>query len=338
MGFFDKIFKSETPKPAPAAPAAQAAPKQEEVIPKIPEKVFGVQLVQLVEVALADKVLTTSERAVLREMALAKGVDIDRFDAYIDALKEHRGITEISDGIIPLKKYNQPTQVASELKAMIDLALADGYLDDAERKLILAEAAKLGVNLPAFEAGLNAIFMTGQIKTVIDSKYPTTITKRFIKSEDIGDGKVKDTYEEVTTAFRPNTNRGKENELIKTTSKRIITITRKKEMIEDVVEFLCTVDYTMVLSALAVVTVFSPLIGGTVTALVTALKGSVDKFNQSGAKREPKRFFEVVMSDVPLDKCVEVIPGVQKYLGDSGQKLVSGLLTAHQAYKSYSDK
>lgn len=188
MGLFDKIFKKET-LPTVAEKETVTNP-----IPKYPEKEFGVQLVQLVEIALADKILTTSERAVLRDLALSKGVDLDRFEIYVDMLKEKRGVKEVNDGIIPLKKYNQPTRIASELKAMIDMALADGYLSDEERKIILNEAAKLGVNLPAFENGLNAIFMTGRIKTVIDSKYPTTITRRLVNSEDIEDGKVVETY------------------------------------------------------------------------------------------------------------------------------------------------
>ncbi len=240
---------------------------------------------QLVEIALAGKVLTTSEKAYLRELALARGVDIDKFETYINALKNKRGITEIEDGIIPLKKYNQPTQVSSGLKAMIDMALADGYLDDAERKIILNEAAKLGVNIPVFESGLNAIFMTGSIKTIIDSKYPTTITRRFVKSKDTPEGKVTDTYEEISTAFRPNTNRGKENELIKATTRKIIKVTRQKEMIEDVIEFLCGIDYTMVISALAVVSVFSPFVGKITTTIVTTLKEGVEKYNQTDKKK-----------------------------------------------------
>ncbi len=329
MGLFDKVFKTATP-PAVAEKETATNP-----IPKYPEKEFGVQLVQLVEIALADKILTTSERAILRELALSKGVDLDRFEAYVDMLKEKRGVKEVNDGIIPLKKYNQPTRIASELKAMIDMALADGYLSDEERKIILNEATKLGVNLPAFENGLNAIFMTGRIKTVIDSKYPTTITRRLVNSEDIEDGKVVETYEEITTAFRPNTNRGKENELVKTTTKKIVKITRKKEMIEDVINFLCSVDYSTVLTALSVVTVFSPVVGGAAVALVTTLKSSVDKFNRSGQKKEPKLFFDVVLSEVSVDKCVELLPGVQNYLGENGKRIVSGLMTAQKTYKAY---
>lgn len=335
MGLFDKIFKKETVENTQPTPAEKQPVTS--LIPKYPEKEFGVQLVQLVEVALADKILTTSERAVLRDLALTKGVDLERFEAYVDMLKEKRNVKEVDDGIIPLKKYNQPTAVAAELKAMIDMALADGYLSDEERKIILNEAAKLGVNLPAFENGLNAIFMTGRIKSIIDSKYPTTITKRFINSEDTADGKVVDTYEEITTVFRPNTNRGKENELIKTTTKKIIKVTRSKEMIEDVINFLCSVDYTMVLTALSVVTVFSPVVGGAAVALVSTLKGGVDKLNQSGQKKEPKLFFDVVFSEVS-DKCVELLPGVQNYLGENGGKIVSGLMTVQKTYNAYKGK
>ncbi|MDE7461224.1 MAG: TerB family tellurite resistance protein [Paramuribaculum sp.] len=335
MGFFDNIFKKETAEIAQPTPADKQT--ETSLIPKYPEKEFGVQLVQLVEVALADKILTTSERAVLRDIAISKGIDLDRFEAYVDMLKEKRGVKEVDDGIIPLKKYNQPTEVASELKTMIDMALADGYLSDEERKIILNEAAKLGVNLPVFENGLNAIFMTGRIKSVIDSKYPTTIIKRLVKSEDIADGKVVETYEEITTAFRPNTNRGKENELIKTTTKKIIKVTRKKEMIEDIIDFLCSVDYTMVLTALSVVTVFSPVVGGAAISLVSTLKGGVDRFNQSGQKKEPKLFFEVVFSEVS-DKGVALLPNVQNYLGENGGKLVSGLITAQKAYNAYKGK
>ncbi|MDE6370513.1 MAG: TerB family tellurite resistance protein, partial [Duncaniella sp.] len=169
MGLFDKIFNGND------TPAATETKTPEKLIP---EKEFGVQIVQLVEIALSDGILTSSERSMLRELALAKGVDIDRFEAYVDSQKEKRGATECEDGVIPLKKYNQSTAISSELKTMVDMALADGYLSDEERKIILNEASKLGGNIAAFEAGLNAIFMSGDIKQLINEKYPTSVVKR----------------------------------------------------------------------------------------------------------------------------------------------------------------
>lgn len=336
MGFLDNIFassKNQTENSSKSSSKAANKEKEPSTVPLIPEKEFGVQLVQLVEVALSDKILTTSERAALRELAIAKGVDLNKFEAYINAQKEKRGVKEIEDGFIPLKKYNQPTKVTDTLKFMIDIALADGYLSDEERKLILNEASKLGVNLTTFEAGLNAMFMTGNIKKIIDAKYPTTVTKRLISSVDTPDGKVCDTYEELTIVSRPNTNRGKENQIIRTTTKKTIKVTRPKELIEEVVSFLCNVDYTVVLTALGVMTVFMPVAGGIAVALVTGLRNGVDKYNNSGNNREPKAFFNALISEVSIDKCVEVLPLAQKYLGDNGNKIVSGLMTIHNTYK-----
>ncbi len=336
MGLFDKIFSSKEPSSAPQTT------KQEKPTPGvekpvwqdnlIPDKEFGVHLVQLVEMALADAVLTSSERSMLRELALAKGVDIYRFEAYVDRLKEKRGVKEIEDGVIPLKKYNQPTAVTSTLKTMVDMALADGYLSDEERKLILNEASKFGVDLPAFEAGLNAMFMSGDIKKVIDEKFPTTIVKRLVSSEDKPDGKVVETYEEIRTEYRPNTNRGKEREVVKRSTKRIIKVTRDKEMIEDVIDFLCDVDYNLILSALTAVTVISPIAGGTAIALVSTLKGGVEKYKAAGFKRDPKKFCAVVMNEVSVESCLQVLPVAQKYLGDNGNRIINGLLMAHKAY------
>ncbi|MDE6418854.1 MAG: hypothetical protein K2K49_06570, partial [Duncaniella sp.] len=72
MGLFDKIFSSKEPSSAPQTT------KQEKPTPGvekpvwqdnlIPDKEFGVHLVQLVEMALADAVLTSSERSMLREL------------------------------------------------------------------------------------------------------------------------------------------------------------------------------------------------------------------------------------------------------------------------------
>lgn len=336
MGLFDKIFSGKGASPAPQTtrqekptPAAEKPAWQDNIIP---EKEFGVQLVQLVEMALADAVLTSSERSMLRELALAKGVDIYRFEAYVDWLKEKRGVKEIEDGVIPLKKYNRPTAITSTLKTMVDMALADGYLSDEERKLILNEAAKLGVDLPTFEAGLNAMFMSGDIKKVIDEKFPTTIVKRLVGSEDMPNGKVQETYEEIRTEYRPNTNRGKEREVVKRSTKKIIKVTRDKEMIEDVIDFLCNVDYNLVLSALTAVTVISPIAGGTAIALVSTLKGGVEKYKDAGYKRDPKKFCAVVMSEVSVESCLQVLPVAQKYLGDNGNRIINGLLTAHKAY------
>lgn len=334
MGILDSLFKKDNARQVTQPEQVQVqAQAQDNIIPLQPEKEFGAQLMQLVDVALSDKILTTSERAMLHEIAITKNVNLDRFDAYLDMLKEKRGISEIVDGNVPLKKYNQPTGVAAELKTMIDMALADGYLSDEERGIILNEAAKLGVNIPAFEKGLNAIFMTGRIKEVINSKYPTTITKRLVKSEDIADGNVVETYEEITTTFRPNTNRGKTNEILKTTTKRIIKLTRKKETIEEVLDFLCKVDYNLVLSALSVVTIFNPAIGGIAIGLVTSLKGGVDKMNKTSQKKDLNLFIDVVFSSVS-EQCVEVLPQVQNYLGNNGDKIVSGIMTVHKAYKA----
>ena len=108
------------------------------------EKEFGTHLMQLTEMALADKILTTSERTMLRNLASARKVDMKRFDEYVNSLIEKRGIKQINDGNLPLKKYSTAIPMANDLKNLIDMALADGYLSDEERKMILQEAKKLG--------------------------------------------------------------------------------------------------------------------------------------------------------------------------------------------------
>ncbi|MDE5749826.1 MAG: hypothetical protein K2H87_03555, partial [Duncaniella sp.] len=134
------------------------------------------------------------------------------------------------------------------------------------------------------------------------------------------------------TEYRPNTNRGKEREVVKRSTKRIIKVTRDKEMIEDVIDFLCDVDYNLILSALTAVTVISPIAGGTAIALVSTLKGGVEKFKAAGFKRDPKKFCAVVMNEVSVESCLQVLPVAQKYLGDNGNKIINGLLMAHKAY------
>ncbi|MDE6371709.1 MAG: hypothetical protein K2K92_09515, partial [Duncaniella sp.] len=194
--------------------------------------------------------------------------------------------------------------------------------------------ANLGVTLAACAAGRNAIFMSGDIKQLINEKYPTSVVKRLVSSEDKPDGKVLETYEEIRTEFRPNTNRGKEKEIIKRTTKKIIKVTRDKEMIEDVIDFLCEVDYSLILTALTAVTVISPLVGGTAMALVSTLKGGVDKYNAAGYRRDPQKFFSVVMSEVSVESCLQVLPVAQKYLGENGNRIITGLLSAHKTYSN----
>lgn len=302
-----------------------------------PEKEFGTHLTQLTEMALADKILTSSERTMLRNFAAARKVDMKRFDEHVNSLIQKRGIKQVNDGNLPHKKYSTAIPMASDLKNLIDMALADGYLSDEERKMILQEAKKLGVNMQTFEAGLNAMFMTTEMKNIIDSKFPTTVSKRLVSSEEVAGGKIQDTYEEITLSCRPNTNRGKEGEILRTTTKQIIKVTREKDSMESVVDFLCTVDYPTVLCTLSVVSTFNPIIGGAVTILVTTLQRGVENYKKSEQK-DPKQFFKMVISEVPIEECVSALPFIQKYMGKHGAKIVSCLTTAQQLHKQIAQK
>ena len=298
-----------------------------------PEKEFGAHLVQLVEMALADKILTSSEKSMLLGVAKQRGVDIKKFEKWVKTLMSERGVKELQDGNIPLKKYSEATKMTAELKSLIDMALADGYLSDEERAMILKEASKLGLNMQAFEAGLNAIFMTGNVKKVIDAKYPTEIVRRLVDTEDLPDGKVADIYEEIMVAYRPNTNRGKEGQIRKTTTKKKLRVVREKDTVAGVVDFLCSVDFTIVISALTVVQVFSPAVGGMAISLVTTLKKSVDSYKTSGNKNNPAQFFAAIGKEVPIEKCLETLPGVKSYLGGHGDKIVNCLVMAQKMIK-----
>lgn len=280
-------------------------------------------LLNLVDMALCDSVLTDAEYELLISSAKDAGCNIDEFRKYIDAQIAEKKVKKVASKKFVVK---QTENVAvTKLKTMLDVAIADGVISDEERLILLCEAKSHGFNLSDFSKMLDII--ASQTVEQAESKSNPNgrhlVSKEMISSTTTANGAIQEVWKEVYHEKRADTRPGAApGAQITVRVTKTITITKsivqsKTFNIDMAIDLLTTLDYNMIMTGVGVAAIFFPTVAAIISPFIVILQKAAEDYNKSTAPNKRDLYVRMILQSISITDIIKNLPIVQKYVPHS---------------------
>lgn len=280
-------------------------------------------LLNLVDMALCDSVLTDAEYELLISSAKDAGCNIDEFRKYIDAQIAEKKVKKVASKKFVVK---QTENVAvTKLKTMLDVAIADGVISDEERLILMCEAKSHGFNLSDFSKMLDII--ASQVVEQAESKSNPNgrhlVSKEMISSTTTANGAIQEVWKEVYHEKRADTRPGAApGAQITVRVTKTITITKsivqsKTFNIDMAIDLLTTLDYNMIMTGVGVAAIFFPTVAAIISPFIVILQKAAEDYNKSTAPNKRDLYVRMILQSISITDIIKNLPIVQKYVPHS---------------------
>lgn len=298
-----------------------------------PNEKFGPLAVDMVNMALADGKLTKGEMTLLLNLAKENSIDTKEFGDYIEMECIRRGVERVNDVDIVKGIENGDNNGNSRFRMMMEMAISDGDVSKEERDLLVKEGAIIGFSEEDVDLMIKTILApqippAPRLKVVKPSDLQHT--KKLLKVENLPDGRVEEYWEyideELVPNDRPDAAPGTKL-LIK--KRKVIKKTYKPGAVANpsspVIDFIVTLDYDLIESAVSVVSIFFSPASLVLTPLVGALKSASYRYKTA----DPKNREQLFMIEIGKVSFVAGLPFVKSYIknGDRIADALSQLIT-----------
>ena len=280
-------------------------------------------LLNLVDMALCDSVLTDAEYELLISSAKDAGCNIDEFRKYIDAQIAEKKVKKVASKKFVVK---QTENVAvTKLKTMLDVAIADGVISDEERLILLCEAKSHGFNLSDFSKMLDIIASQAveQAESKSNPNGRHLVSKEMISSTTTANGAIQEVWKEVYHEKRADTRPGAApGAQITVRVTKTITITKsivqsKTFNIDMAVDLLTTLDYNMIMTGVGVAAIFFPTVAAIISPFIVILQKAAEDYNKSTAPNKRDLYVRMILQSISITDIIKNLPIVQKYVPHS---------------------
>lgn len=280
-------------------------------------------LLNLVDMALCDSVLTDAEYELLISSAKDAGCNIDEFRKYIDAQIAEKKVKKVASKKFVVK---QTENVAvAKLKTMLDVAIADGVISDEERLILLCEAKSHGFNLSDFSKMLDIIASQAveQAESKSNPNGGHLVSKEIISSTTTANGAIQEVWREVYHEKRADTRPGAApGAQITVRVTKTITITKsivqsKTFNIDMAVDLLTTLDYNMIMTGVGVAAIFFPTVAAIISPFIVILQKAAEDYNKSTAPNKRDLYVRMILQSISITDIIKNLPIVQKYVPHS---------------------
>lgn len=280
-------------------------------------------LLNLVDMALCDSVLTDAEYELLISSAKDAGCNIDEFRKYIDAQIAEKKVKKVASKKFVVK---QTENVAvAKLKTMLDVAIADGVISDEERLILLCEAKSHGFNLSDFSKMLDIIASQAveQAESKSNPNGRHLVSKEMISSTTTANGAIQEVWKEVYHEKRADTRPGAApGAQITVRVTKTITITKsivqsKTFNIDMAVDLLTTLDYNMIMTGVGVAAIFFPTVAAIISPFIVILQKAAEDYNKSTAPNKRDLYVRMILQSISITDIIKNLPIVQKYVPHS---------------------
>lgn len=280
-------------------------------------------LLNLVDMALCDSVLTDAEYELLISSAKDAGCNIDEFRKYIDAQIAEKKVKKVASKKFVVK---QTENVAvTKLKTMLDVAIADGVISDEERLILMCEAKSHGFNLSDFSKMLDIIASQAveQAESKSNPNGRHLVSKEMISSTTTANGAIQEVWKEVYHEKRADTRPGSApGAQITVRVTKTITITKstvqsKTFNIDMAVDLLTTLDYNMIMTGVGVAAIFFPTVAAIISPFIVILQKAAEDYNKSTAPNKRDLYVRMILQSISITDIIKNLPIVQKYVPHS---------------------
>ena len=280
-------------------------------------------LLNLVDMALCDSVLTDAEYELLISSAKDAGCNIDEFRKYIDAQIAEKKVKKVASKKFVVK---QTENVAvTKLKTMLDVAIADGVISDEERLILLCEAKSHGFNLSDFSKMLDIIASQAveQAESKSNPNGRHLVSKEMISSTTTANGAIQEVWKEVYHEKRADTRPGAApGAQITVRVTKTITITKsivqsKTFNIDMAIDLLTTLDYNMIMTGVGVAAIFFPTVAAIISPFIVILQKAAEDYNKSTAPNKRDLYVRMILQSISITDIIKNLPIVQKYVPHS---------------------
>ena len=280
-------------------------------------------LLNLVDMALCDSVLTDAEYELLISSAKDAGCNIDEFRKYIDAQIAEKKVKKVASKKFVVK---QTENVAvAKLKTMLDVAIADGAISDEERLILMCEAKSHGFNLSDFSKMLDIIASQAveQAESKSNPNGRHLVSKEMISSTTTANGAIQEVWKEVYHEKRADTRPGAApGAQITVRVTKTITITKsivqsKTFNIDMAIDLLTTLDYNMIMTGVGVAAIFFPTAAAIISPFIVILQKAAEDYNKSTAPNKRDLYVRMILQSISITDIIKNLPIVQKYVPHS---------------------
>ena len=280
-------------------------------------------LLNLVDMALCDSVLTDAEYELLISSAKDAGCNIDEFCKYIDAQIAEKKVKKVASKKFVVK---QTENVAvAKLKTMLDVAIADGVISDEERLILMCEAKSHGFNLSDFSKMLDIIASQAveQAESKSNPNGRHLVSKEMISSTTTANGAIQEVWKEVYHEKRADTRPGAApGAQITVRVTKTITITKsivqsKTFNIDMAIDLLTTLDYNMIMTGVGVAAIFFPTVAAIISPFIVILQKAAEDYNKSTAPNKRDLYVRMILQSISITDIIKNLPIVQKYVPHS---------------------
>ena len=280
-------------------------------------------LLNRVDMALCDSVLTDAEYELLISSAKDAGCNIDEFRKYIDAQIAEKKVKKVASKKFVVK---QTENVAvTKLKTMLDVAIADGVISDEERLILMCEATSHGFNLSDFSKMLDIIASQAveQAESKSNPNGRHLVSKEMISSTTTANGAIQEVWKEVYHEKRADTRPGAApGAQITVRVTKTITITKsivqsKTFNIDMAIDLLTTLDYNMIMTGVGVATIFFPTVAAIISPFIVILQKAAEDYNKSTAPNKRDLYVRMILQSISITDIIKNLPIVQKYVPHS---------------------
>ena len=280
-------------------------------------------LLNLVDMALCDSVLTDAEYELLISSAKDAGCNIDEFRKYIDAQIAEKKVKKVASKKFVVK---QTENVAvTKLKTMLDVAIADGVISDEERLILMCEAKSHGFNLSDFSKMLD-ILASQAVEQAESKSNPNgrhLVSKEMISSTTTANGAIQEVWKEVYHEKRADTRPGAApGAQITVRVTKPITITKsivqsKTFNIDMAIDLLTTLDYNMIMTGVGVAAIFFPTVAAIISPFIVILQKAAEDYNKLTAPNKRDLYVRMILQSISITDIIKNLPIVQKYVPHS---------------------
>ena len=280
-------------------------------------------LLNLVDMALCDSVLTDAEYELLISSAKDAGCNIDEFRKYIDAQIAEKKVKKVASKKFVVK---QTENVAvTKLKTMLDVAIADRVISDEERLILMCEAKSHGFNLSDFSKMLD-ILASQAVEQAESKSNPNgrhLVSKEMISSTTTANGAIQEVWKEVYHEKRADTRPGAApGAQITVRVTKTITITKsivqsKTFNIDMAIDLLTTLDYNMIMTGVGVAAIFFPTVAAIISPFIVILQKAAEDYNKSTAPNKRDLYVRMILQSISITDIIKNLPIVQKYVPHS---------------------